>query len=112
MRINLKIIYGNNLPHELLLTTRQQTKLRNEQKGGFLSVLLGTLGASLLQNLLSGKGIVRAGTGNKKGKGIVRAGSGNKKGKGIVRAGTGKKIGFLILPHPLTNFEIQKYYKN
>ena len=65
-----------------------------EQKGGFLSVLLGTLGASLLQNLLSGKGIVRAGTGNKKGKGIVRAGSGNKKGKGIVRAGTGKKLDF------------------
>ena len=28
-----------------------------EQKGGFLSVLLGTLGASLLGNLLTGKGI-------------------------------------------------------
>ena len=65
-----------------------------EQKGGFLSVLLGTLGASLLRNLLSGKGIVRAGTGNKKGKGIVRAGGGNKKGKGIVRGGTGKKMDF------------------
>ena len=49
-----------------------------EQKGGFLSMLLGTLGASLLGNLLSGKGIVRAGYGNKKGKGIVRAGYGNK----------------------------------
>ena len=47
-----------------------------EQKGGFLSMLLGTLGASLLGNLLSGKGIVRAGFGNNKGKGIVRAGSG------------------------------------
>ena len=57
-------------------------------------MLLGTLGASLLGNLLTGKGIVRAGSGNKKGKGIVRAGSGhpsyeNKKGKGIVRAGSG-----------------------
>ena len=60
-------------------------------KGGFLSMLLGTLGASLFGNLLTGKEIVRAGTGNKKGKGIVRAGSGNKKGKGIVRAGTGKQ---------------------
>ena len=30
-----------------------------EQKGGFLSMLLGTLGTSLLENLLSGKGIVR-----------------------------------------------------
>ena len=47
-----------------------------EQKGGFLSMLLGTLGASLLGNLLTGKGIVRAGSGNKKGKGIVRAGTG------------------------------------
>ena len=39
---------------------------RKEQKGGFLSTLLGTLGASLLGNLLAGKGIVRAGSGNKK----------------------------------------------
>ena len=41
-----------------------------EQKGGFLSMLLGTLGASLLGNLLTGKGLYRAG----KGKGIIRAG--------------------------------------
>ena len=39
-----------------------------EQRGGFLSMLLGKLGASLLGNLLSGKGI------NKNGKGIHRAG--------------------------------------
>ena len=32
-----------------------------EQKGGFLSALLGTLGASLLGDLLIGKGIYRAG---------------------------------------------------
>ena len=44
-----------------------------EQKGGFLSMLLGTLGATLLGNLLPGKGIVRAGSG----KGIVRAGYGD-----------------------------------
>ena len=45
-----------------------------EQKGGFLSMLLGTLGASLLGNLLTGgKGIMRAGNG------IVCAGSGSKK---------------------------------
>ena len=50
----------------------------NEQKGGFLSMLLGTLGASFLGNLLRGrKGIMRAGDG------IVRAGegSGSKKKK-------------------------------
>ena len=54
-------------------TIKNETK---EQKGGFLSMLLGTLGASLLGNLLTGKGIERVGSGNNKGKGIVRAGSG------------------------------------
>ena len=45
-----------------------------EQRGGSSSILLGTLGASLLGNLLTGgKGIMRAGDG------IVRAGSGSKK---------------------------------
>ena len=39
-----------------------------EQKGGFLGMLLGTLGASLLRNLLTGKGTIRAG------KGTIRAG--------------------------------------
>ena len=43
------------------------------KKGEFLSMLLGTLGASLLVNLLTGKKIVRASTRNKKGKGIVTA---------------------------------------
>ena len=37
-------------------------------------MLLGTLEASLLEKLLAGKGIVRAGSGNKKRRGIVRAG--------------------------------------
>ena len=48
-----------------------------EQRGGFLSLLLRTLGASLLGNLLTGKGIIRADEGE--GKGIVRAGEGSKK---------------------------------
>ena len=51
-------------------TSKSETK---EQKGGFLSILLGTLGASLLGNMSAGKWIIRAGSGNKKGKGIVRA---------------------------------------
>ena len=46
-----------------------------EQKGGFFSKFLGTLAASLLGNLLIGKGVYRAGKG--KCKGIVRAGYGN-----------------------------------
>ena len=59
--------------------TKTIEKESKEQKGGFLSMLLGTLGANLLGNLLSGKGIVRAGYGHpsKKGKGIVRAGYGH-----------------------------------
>ena len=44
-------------------TIKNETK---EQKGEFLTMLLSTLGASLLGNLLSVKGIVRAGSGNKK----------------------------------------------
>ena len=42
-------------------------------------MLLGTLRASLLGNMLTGKGIVRAGYGNKKGKGMLRAGYGDRK---------------------------------
>ena len=42
-------------------------------------MLSGTLGTSLLGNLLLGKGIVRASSGNKKRKGIVRAGYGKRK---------------------------------
>ena len=57
-------------------TIENETK---EQKGRFLSMLLGTLGASLLGNLLTGKGIARTGSRNKKGKGIVRAGSGQQR---------------------------------
>ena len=72
-------------------TIKNETK---EQKGGFLSMLLGTLGAIVLRNLWTGKEILRAGSGNKKGKGIVRAGSGNKKGKGFVRAVTEKEWHF------------------
>ena len=62
-------------------TIKNETK---EQRGGFLSMLLGTLGASLLGNLLTGgKGIVRVGEGSAasraKGEGIVRTESGSKK---------------------------------
>ena len=80
-------------------TIKNETK---KQKGGFLSMLLGSLGANLLGNLLTGKGILRAGSENMKGKEILRASSGrssssalqNKKGKGILRAGFGKEWDF------------------
>ena len=79
-----------------------------EQKGVFLSILLGTLGASLLGNILEGKGVIATSQGqgvNRAGERIAGAGYGNKK----VRKTTIKKK---ILPHPLTNFEIQIYYQN
>ena len=77
MKIVQALEDSNILLEGVIKTIKNKTK---EQKGGFLSMLLGTfLGASLLGNLLAGKGIVRASSGNKKGKGIVRGGYGNKK---------------------------------
>ena len=89
-------------------TIENETK---EQRGGFLSMLLvlDTLGASLLGNLLTGgKGMMRAG------EGIVRAGD------GIVRAGEGSKknpkfavtLNSLLPFHPLTNIEVNEYCIN
>ena len=87
LRISLKIFDGNNLPHELLLTTRQKTKLRNAfnnsmstdiklskaqitkiiQSGGFLGSLLSELAGPLMKiatplakNILAPLGITAA----------------------------------------------------
>ena len=66
-------------------TSKNEAK---EQKGRFLSVLLGTLGASLLGNLLTDKGTTRVS------KATIRA------GKGTIRAGEDTiRAGFLMLPH-------------
>ena len=59
-------------------TIENETK---EQKWGFLGMLLGALGASLLWNVLTGKGIARAGYGNNWGEWIVGAVHGSKKNK-------------------------------
>ena len=70
-----------------LLFNRVKETVQNEvkeQKGGFLSMLLGTLGAGLLGNLLTGKGINRAG----KSRGI------NKTREGVLIAGYGNKMNF------------------
>ena len=75
LTINFKMFNGDNLPHELLLTTRQKTKIRNAfnnnkstnvklskaqvnkiiQSGGFLGKLLGPLlktGLPLIKNVI------------------------------------------------------------
>ena len=54
------------------ITETVENKVKN-QKGGFLSMLLGRLGASLLRNVLAGRDAVRAG------EGTIRAGYGSKK---------------------------------
>ena len=75
-----------------------------EQKGGFLSMPLGTLGASwlgdlLTKNLLTGKGTIRAG------EGTIKAGYGSSIKKKALILGNSS-------PHPLTNFEIKWYYED
>ena len=87
LRMSLKMFNGNDLPHELLLTTRQKTKLRNafnnnmstdiklsraqiskiNQSGGFLGPLLSKLAGPLTKvaiplskNLLAPLGITAA----------------------------------------------------
>ena len=62
-------------------------KWKKEQRGRFLSMLLGTPDANLIGNLLSGKRT----TPTSQGQGVIRAGE-----------------GFLMLPNSLTSFEIQK----
>ena len=94
----IKIVKALEDPGLLLEGVSERIKNEaKEQKGGFLSMLLGTLGSSLLGDMLAGKGIVRVGYGSK-GKGIIKTGYGSKKK--------------LIPPHPLTNFEIQNYFQN
>ena len=85
---NITLVITNNDANKILelvkhledsdcLTKGSTSMIQNEikeQSGGFLPILLGTLGASLLGNILGGKGMYRAG------KGIFRAGEGiNKK---------------------------------
>ena len=87
LRMNLKMLNGNDLPHELLLTERQKTKLRNAfnnnmstdiklskaqitkiiQSGGFLGSLLSKLAGPLMKvavplakNILAPLGIITA----------------------------------------------------
>ena len=97
MNERIKVIQALENSNILLKGVTKAIKNETKEQGGFLSMSLGTLGASLLGNLLTGKGILRAGSGNNKEKGILRAGSGNNKEKGILRAGSGNNKGKGIL---------------
>ena len=71
-----------------------------EQKGGFISMLLGTLSASLLGDLLTGKGTIATGVSEKtksmsQGQGIYKAGKSKgiyRTGEGVLRAGYGRPL--------------------
>ena len=95
MNDTTKIVHAFQDSNILLkVATETSTNKTREQKGGFLGMLLGALGASLLGNMLAGKIIVRPGSGSEKGKRIVRAGSGNKERKRIVTVGYGNEMDF------------------
>ena len=75
MKVVIKTV--KSLEDSSLLPERVSKTIKNEvkeQKGGFLSMKLGTLGASLLGNILTGKGI------NRDREGIDSAAYGDKKG--------------------------------
>ena len=76
MKIVQTLEDSNILLKSITKTIENETKVRKE---GLLEMLLRTLGASLFGNMLAGKGIVRAGYGNKQAKGIVRASYRSKK---------------------------------
>ena len=84
---------------DILLKGVTETLKNDVKRGGALPILpmiLSTLGSSLTGNLSTGKGLFRS------------------DGKRLYRAGAGIKKTAIILPklHPLTNFEIQDYYRN
>ena len=75
---------SNVLLKGITKTIENETK---GQKGGFLGISLGTLVASLLGNMQTGKGMLRAGYGSKDLQ--------SKEGKGILRASYGEKNNYV-----------------
>ena len=60
MKITKSLKESGLLTKGVTKTTKNEAK---EQRSGFLGMLLGTIGASLLGNILTGKGVIRAGDG-------------------------------------------------
>ena len=83
MKIVQALEDSNILLKGVTKTIKKETK---DQKGGFLSMLLSTLGTSLLGHLLAGKR--------------------------NCKSCFWKKLGFLMPTYPLTNFEIKRYFQN
>ena len=99
MNDNMKIV--KSLEESCLLIKSVSETINNEakeQKREFISMLLGTLGGSLLRNLSTGKGVIAT----NQGRGTSRA------DEGTVRVGQD----FCSSASPSTNFEISKNYQN
>ena len=72
MKITKSLKESGLLTKGVTKTTKNEAK---EQRSGFLGMLLGTIGASLLGNILTGKGVIRAGDGTiEAGEGTFRPG--------------------------------------
>ena len=82
-----------NLVYWIKVLANQKNEAK-EKKDGFLDMLLGKLGAISLWNLLAGKGVICAG----------------ERAPATSRCNFGR-TGFLMQSHPLTSFEIQKFYQ-
>ena len=110
MNIIMKIIQAlegfNVLLKGVTKTIKDETKM---QKGGFLSMLLGTLGASFLGNLLSEKGIVRAGSWNKKEKELQKLAL---EKIGIFNATSSFKVFIIKMNQDLMEFFQEIIYQN
>ena len=76
----------------LLIGLTERIKNKKITKDGFLGILSGTLGASLLGNMLKSNRLVRV-------------------DDEVIQASDGSRQDFLIPPHPYINFEIKKYYQ-
>ena len=87
----MKIVKSNEEAGLLIKGISETIKNEAKEQGGFLPILLGALATSILANALAGKGVIRAG----------KRESNNK-----------SRSKLLMPPHPLTNFETQKYYQN
>ena len=76
MQVTQALQDSNTLLKGITKTIENETK---EREGRFLGMLLGTLRASLLGNMLVGNGISKAGHGNQEGKEMLGAVCGNSK---------------------------------
>ena len=104
MEDNMKIVKSIEDSGLLIKSVNQTTKNKTrELNGTFCGMLFGTLGASLLQYMLVGKGV-----------GVAVKGTTAKRTRSNLsnRGNNLSRTEFLMMPHPLTNFKIQISFQN